>query len=127
MDDIGVEDVVRQSLKKRRLDVSKDASVIVVDEDDDEVKLMPDGRRRDRVVIIGAGAAGLAAASKLQKSARFDVIVLEGRNRTGGRIYTIQNDGVPVDMGAEFTIFDSYSSIPDPIRHLCPNESLQRY
>jgi len=41
-----------------------------------------------RVVIIGAGAAGLAAANTLKELGVKSVIVLEGRDRVGGRIYT---------------------------------------
>jgi len=41
-----------------------------------------------KVIIIGAGAAGLSAAKELKDSGIGDVIVLEGRDRVGGRIYT---------------------------------------
>ena len=44
------------------------------------------------VVIIGAGAAGLAAAEKLHASGLFDVRILEAQARTGGRIFS-QQDG----------------------------------
>ena len=57
------------------------------------------------IVIIGAGAAGLAAASKLSRAGR-DVIVLEARDRIGGRVYTqtnaSSNRSVPIELGAEF-------------------------
>lgn len=55
------------------------------------------------VLIIGAGAAGLAAASAL--SARgLSLAVLEARDRIGGRIFTIRPSGslLPVELGAEF-------------------------
>ncbi len=55
------------------------------------------------VVIIGAGAAGLAAARALiDGGAR--VVVVEARDRIGGRIHTIRDDRVPVpiELGAEF-------------------------
>ncbi len=55
------------------------------------------------ILIIGAGAAGLMAAYKL--SAKYkNVIVLEARDRLGGRIHTIENSsGVKnVELGAEF-------------------------
>jgi monoamine oxidase len=54
-------------------------------------------------LVIGAGAAGLAAARAL--SARgLSIAVLEARNRIGGRIYTTRPAGVrlPVELGAEF-------------------------
>src|SRR4051812_41551855 len=55
------------------------------------------------VVIIGAGAAGLAAAVKLA-AAGVRAIIIEARERVGGRIFTLsgQNDGAAVDLGAEF-------------------------
>jgi monoamine oxidase len=55
------------------------------------------------VVIIGAGAAGLAAASKLVRTG-VRVIVLEARSRLGGRIFTVIDDisQFPIELGAEF-------------------------
>jgi len=51
------------------------------------------------VAIIGAGAAGLGAAHVLQGSG-LSVIVLEGRNRLGGRAWTIQaSPEVTFDVG----------------------------
>jgi monoamine oxidase len=55
------------------------------------------------VVILGAGAAGLAAAASLSR-AGLRVIVLEARERLGGRVATIHDPvtGVPLELGAEF-------------------------
>ena len=55
------------------------------------------------VVIVGAGVAGLAAADALH-AAGLRVRVLEGRDRTGGRILTVRDKEVPVpiELGAEF-------------------------
>ncbi len=53
-------------------------------------------------IIIGAGAAGLAAARGLLAVGR-RVVVLEARDRIGGRIWTDHTFGpVPVERGAEF-------------------------
>ena len=55
-----------------------------------------------RVVIIGAGLAGLAAALELKKSGH-RVTVLEARTRPGGRVYTLRepfSDGLYADAGA---------------------------
>jgi monoamine oxidase len=55
------------------------------------------------VLVIGAGVAGLAAAREMSASG-LSVIVLEARNRIGGRIFTIRdnNSAVPIELGAEF-------------------------
>lgn len=55
------------------------------------------------VIVIGAGVAGLGAAIRLAGAGR-RVLVLEARQRAGGRIATEQPRGltVPVELGAEF-------------------------
>ena len=55
------------------------------------------------VVVIGAGVAGLAAARELS-AAGVETIVLEARDRIGGRVHTIFDDQVaaPIELGAEF-------------------------
>lgn len=50
------------------------------------------------VVIVGAGAAGIAAGRHLQQ-AGVKPRVLEARNRVGGHAWTDSSIGVPVDMG----------------------------
>ena len=54
-------------------------------------------------IIIGAGAAGLAAAKELRANGR-SVVVLEARGRVGGRIFTYRDPSVvvPIELGAEF-------------------------
>ncbi len=54
-------------------------------------------------IIIGAGAAGLITAYELTKAGK-KVIILEARNRIGGRCYTFSGDDftVPIELGAEF-------------------------
>ena len=55
------------------------------------------------VAIIGAGAAGLAAARDLSGAGK-RICILEARDRIGGRIDTRRIDGValPIELGAEF-------------------------
>lgn len=73
---------------------------------------LPAGARRaaaarpisGRVLVLGAGISGLAAARSLVDryggSAPGQVVILEGRDRIGGRIATDTSLGTPVDIGA---------------------------
>lgn len=69
------------------------------------LKNIPD--RVSHIVIIGAGAAGLACAQRIRQrcssagfSDKVHVTVLEGRSRLGGRVYTARSHDVIVDLGA---------------------------
>lgn len=55
------------------------------------------------VIVIGAGLAGLAAAAELGREGR-SVTVLEGRQRVGGRVWTLDDAGpdAPIELGAEW-------------------------
>jgi monoamine oxidase len=53
------------------------------------------------VLIIGVGAAGLIAWRELH-SVGFQVVVLEARDRIGGRILTDHSTSSPIELGAEF-------------------------
>ena len=59
----------------------------------------PGLERRRKVIVIGAGISGLRAASVLHRHG-VDVVVLEGRDRIGGRIHTTRTpDGGVRDIG----------------------------
>lgn len=53
------------------------------------------------VVVIGAGAAGIAAARELKAAGR-QVVIIEARNRVGGRAFTDTSLGAAYDAGAMF-------------------------
>ena len=58
--------------------------------------------RSGRVAVIGAGMAGLACARRLA-GAGFATVVLEARDRIGGRIRTDRRwSDLPVDLGASW-------------------------
>jgi monoamine oxidase len=59
-------------------------------------------RREAEVVVVGAGLAGLAAARELRATGR-DVVVLEARDRVGGRTLNEPiGDGKVVEIGAQW-------------------------
>ena len=54
-------------------------------------------------IVLGAGASGLSAA-RILSDHDLKVIVLEARERIGGRVYTLHDPSspVPIELGAEF-------------------------
>ena len=54
-----------------------------------------------RIIVIGAGLAGLAAADALRREGA-DVVVVEARGRVGGRVWSAPFAGGVVERGAEF-------------------------
>ncbi|CAK9099340.1 unnamed protein product [Durusdinium trenchii] len=58
---------------------------------------------RARVLVIGAGISGLAAAREVLQLPNVDVTVLEARKRLGGRVHTDRfSDGTVIDLGAQW-------------------------
>ena len=55
----------------------------------------------ERIVIVGAGVAALAAVQELEVRGFENVVVLEAQDRVGGRVWTGSiGDGIPVELGA---------------------------
>jgi monoamine oxidase len=70
----------------------------------------PRGIAPQKIIVIGAGMAGLAAAMELIARGH-DVTVLEARTRPGGRVFTIREpfaDGLYAEGGA-MQVFDSHT------------------
>lgn len=83
-------------------------------------------------IIIGAGAAGLAAARKLS-DAQQSILVLEARNRIGGRIWTDYSFAdFPIEYGAEF-IHGEHAATHELVRaahyqtHPAPRKAMLRW
>lgn len=73
-----------------------------------------------KVIIIGAGMAGAGAASHLKEMGH-EVLVLEARNRIGGRIFTDRSGGYPIDLGAAWI----HGSLGNPLIELAERYSVK--
>lgn len=67
-----------------------------------------------RVIVVGAGVAGLVVAQLLQAAA-IDVVVLEARDRIGGRTHTLALADAAVDVGAAWI----HGRTDNPVAALC--------
>ena len=70
-----------------------------------------------QVIVIGAGLSGLNAAFLLEQQG-VDVLVLEGSERIGGRVYTHRDGDSYVDTGGSELSVKSYARVLDMIERL---------
>lgn len=78
------------------------ASLAACAQDRPETSPPPAGERDVDVAVVGAGIAGLAAADVVAR-AGLRTVVLEARDRVGGRIWTSNRwSDLPVDLGASW-------------------------
>ncbi|HUH54089.1 MAG TPA: NAD(P)/FAD-dependent oxidoreductase [Microbacteriaceae bacterium] len=67
-------------------------------------------------VVVGAGICGLATAQQLQQNG-LKVLVLEARDRIGGRVVSEMHDGQMTDMGASWIHGTHDSLLYETVRH----------
>ncbi|CAK6447461.1 unnamed protein product [Pipistrellus nathusii] len=77
-------------------------------------------RGQPRVVVIGAGLAGLAAAKALLEQGFTDVTVLEASSRIGGRVESVKLGHATFELGATWI----HGSQGNPIYHLAEANGL---
>ena len=83
--------------------LAREAFAAETAEYDDGTDAVPGGLAGDpeRVIIVGAGWAGLTLANAL-RNAGVEYVLLEGRSRIGGRAHTVDLAGVPIDLGCSW-------------------------
>jgi oxygen-dependent protoporphyrinogen oxidase len=80
------------------------------------------GRANDRIVVIGAGPSGLAAAFRLHQAGR-PTVVLESRDRVGGQLLSVRRDGFLMEAGTTI-LPEAYGSVMQLVRDLGMTEEL---
>ena len=80
---------------------------------------LTEARAAARVIVIGAGPAGLAAARYLADRG-LRPLVVEARSRLGGRIETVEVGGNPIDLGAAYIhgCDESYNAVRLQLRRV---------
>ncbi|KAM6972661.1 spermine oxidase [Aplochiton taeniatus] len=76
--------------------------------------------RQPRIVVIGAGLAGLAATKTLLENGFTDVIVLEASDRIGGRVQSVQHGEAILELGATWI----HGTSGNPVYHLAEDNGL---
>ena len=79
-------------------------------------------RRIYDIIIVGAGISGLAAADNLIDSGK-DVLILEARDRIGGRIWSHLWNGVTIEEGANWI----HTSDGNPITEFAEKHGFTTY
>lgn len=72
-----------------------------------------------KVLVIGAGVAGLTAAHYL-RAAGVDATIIEARDRIGGRTWTKDFAGAPIDLGGAWL----HGPVGNPVARYCENAGI---
>ncbi|KAK9496546.1 hypothetical protein O3M35_013171 [Rhynocoris fuscipes] len=91
-----------------------EALMTKIDSKLDPLRVKPEWEQ-PKVVIVGAGMAGLSAAASLAQGGIKNIVILEAKQRAGGRIHSCRLGNVTVELGSEFI---EGSCIANPVYNL---------
>uniref|UniRef100_A0A182Y2A2 Amine oxidase domain-containing protein n=1 Tax=Anopheles stephensi TaxID=30069 RepID=A0A182Y2A2_ANOST len=76
--------------------------------------------KNPRIIVIGAGAAGIATASRLYQRGLKNVTIVEASDRIGGRVYSVPFAGGVVELGAQWCHGEVDNIVYDLVREHHP-------
>lgn len=76
-----------------------------------------------KVIILGGGVAGIAAAKQLTEHGIYDFLIIEGESRVGGRMKETELNGTVIELGANWLA--NINSSENPIWPLAQDIKLQ--
>ncbi|XP_016955755.1 spermine oxidase [Drosophila biarmipes] len=82
------------------------------------VRLLSKTKQTARIAIVGAGSAGVAAATRLLELGFRNVLLLEAEDRVGGRVHTIPFADNVVDLGAQWCHGEKGNVVYDRVKDL---------
>ncbi|XP_044284983.1 spermine oxidase [Varanus komodoensis] len=96
------------------------SSEISAESTDDPLSSGLPEKRQPRIVVIGAGLAGLSATKTLLEGGFTDVTVLEASDRIGGRVQSVKLENATFELGATWI----HGSNGNPVYHLAKDNGL---
>ncbi|XP_042322759.1 spermine oxidase isoform X3 [Sceloporus undulatus] len=96
------------------------SSDISADSTDDPLSSGLRKKRQPRIVVIGAGLAGLSATKTLLENGFTDVTILEASDRIGGRVQSVKLESATFELGATWI----HGSHGNPVYHLAEDNGL---
>lgn len=73
---------------------------------------------KSKIIIIGAGASGIAAAAHLSEHDCKEFIILEAESRIGGRIHSVQFEDTVLDLGAQWCHGEDHNVVYQLVKDL---------
>ncbi|XP_017072153.1 spermine oxidase [Drosophila eugracilis] len=91
------------------------------------LRLLSKTKQTARIVIVGAGSAGIAAATRLLDLGFRNVLLLEAEHRIGGRVHTIPFADNVVDLGAQWCHGEQGNVVYERVKELDLLEVTERH